>query len=82
MTKYLRIKANTRQGYQLVQEGGVFDTAYPSSKNRRGRVQGDHGTVSPTLTAASSETILFIQSIQRICSQEESVCRPCLRPAK
>lgn len=33
--------------------GGVADLSYPTSKNRRGRVQGG-GNISPTITSATS----------------------------
>lgn len=33
--------------------GGVADLSYPTSKNRRGRVQGG-GDISPTITSATS----------------------------
>lgn len=66
----LRIKANNRKGYSLVREGGVFDISYVTSRTRRGRVQGNMGGVSPALTAASSESIVYIEFI-KIWSREE-----------
>jgi hypothetical protein len=36
----LPIRQATKKGYIEVPEGGVFDSAYPTSKLRRGRVQG------------------------------------------
>lgn len=62
----LRIKANTRQGWQLVREGGVFDASYPTSRSRRGRVQGDHGTVSPAITTAAAQQIVYVELIKEI----------------
>ena len=35
----LKIPQATKKGYIEVEEGGVFDAAYPESKTRRGRVQ-------------------------------------------
>ena len=56
-TGVLRISQATEQGYIEVQEGGVFDAAYPSSSTRRGRVQ-DGGKVTPTL-CTSNEVSLY-----------------------
>lgn len=38
--KYIGIKQATEQGYIPCQVGGVADFSYPTSKLRRGRVQG------------------------------------------
>lgn len=38
--KYVKVKQNTKSGYAECELGGVVDLAYPSSKTRRGRVQG------------------------------------------
>lgn len=46
--KVLQIKTATKQGHDTVQEGSVFDGAYPNSSTRRGRVQ-DNDTTSPAL---------------------------------
>lgn len=46
--KVLQIKTATKQGYDTIQEGSVFDGAYPNSSTRRGRVQ-DNDTTSPAL---------------------------------
>lgn len=53
----LKIPQATKQGYIEVEEGGVFDAAYPKSKTRRGRVQGG-GKICPTIMC-SSELLLF-----------------------
>lgn len=66
MTRFLRIKANTKKGYQLVREGGVFDISYPASKNRRGRVQGDFGTISPAITTQAAQSLLYVEFIKKI----------------
>ena len=46
----IQIRQATTKGYiELPLERGVFDASYPSSKLRRGRVQGN-GQISPTIT--------------------------------
>lgn len=55
----MRIRQATSKGYIDCPLGGVFDSSYPASEYRRGRVQ-EGGMVSPTLTSASSENILRI----------------------
>ena len=47
--RYVKVKQNTKSGYAICELGGVVDLSYPSSKTRRGRVQGG-GWVSPTVT--------------------------------
>ena len=51
-TGVLKIPKATSQGYAEVQEGGVFDAAYPESKTRRGRVQ-EGGSVTPTILTSN-----------------------------
>lgn len=46
----LRIPQATRLGWIEVRSGGVFDWSYPTSKLRRGRVQGEYGDICPTIT--------------------------------
>lgn len=46
----LRIPQATKLGWIEVRPGGVFDWSYPTSKLRRGRVQGEYGDVCPTIT--------------------------------
>lgn len=46
---YIRVKQATKQGWINCKNGGVFDTSYPTSTLRRGRVQGG-GNICPTLT--------------------------------
>ena len=48
--RYFRVKQATRLGYILCEWGGCCDLSYPTSKLRRGRVQGS-GQISPTLLA-------------------------------
>lgn len=49
----VKIKQATRQGYIECELGGVADFSYPTSKLRRGRVQGN-GQISPTITSEGS----------------------------
>lgn len=46
----LRIPQATKLGWIEVRPGGVFDWSYPTSKLRRGRVQGEYGDICPTVT--------------------------------
>lgn len=46
----LKIPQATKLGWIEVRPGGVFDWSYPTSKLRRGRVQGEYGDVCPTIT--------------------------------
>ena len=50
--KYVGIKQATSKGYAECEIGGVADFLYPTSKLRRGRVQGG-GNISPTITAGN-----------------------------
>ena len=54
--KYLWIKQVTKDGYINMKSGGVCDVSYPTSKLRRGRVQGG-GDISPTLTCESGAIV-------------------------
>lgn len=56
--KKLRIPQATSTGYVEIEPGMVFDGSYPSSKTRRGRLQGD-GKLCPTITANKSEIYYF-----------------------
>lgn len=49
--EYVGIRQATQKGYIECEIGGVADFSYPTSKLRRGRVQGGH--VCPTLTSQS-----------------------------
>lgn len=48
--EYVGIRQATQKGYIECEIGGVADFSYPTSKLRRGRVQGG-GHVCPTLTS-------------------------------
>lgn len=55
----LKVPQATKKGFIECPIGGVFDWSYPTSKLRRGRVQGD-GTISPTLLANSCGTNILV----------------------
>ena len=48
----IAIPQATKQGYIEVEQGGVFDAAYPESTTRRGRVQ-EGGKVTPTICTSN-----------------------------
>ena len=52
MSRYVGVKQAVRQGYIVCKIGGGIDISYPTSKLRRGRVQGG-GDISPTITTTS-----------------------------
>lgn len=62
----LKIPVATKQGYKTAKIGGCFDMSFPTFTSRRGRVQGDKGTISPTITASTSDMIVYIESIREI----------------
>ena len=62
---YVVIPANTADGQQTMELGGVCDLSYPSSKTRRGRDQ-DGGSVTPTLTTHTENALRRIESDYRI----------------
>lgn len=57
----LRIPQATKNGYIEVDEGGVFDFAYPDSPTRRGRVQ-EGGGICPTIMCSS--VLLLYEGIE------------------
>lgn len=57
---YVRVRQATKLGYIEVKLGGVADLSFPTSKLRRGRVQGS-GQICPTLMASSSCCIYRIE---------------------
>ena len=61
----IEIKQATKEGSIKCKVGGCFDSSFPNSKTRRGRVQ-ENGDVTPTLTASNSENINYIESKYRI----------------
>lgn len=50
MRNIIKIKQAVKKGYIEMESGQVCDTSYPTSKVRRGRVQGEYGNISPTVT--------------------------------
>ena len=52
--KFIYIRQATKQGFIPMLSGNVADLSYPTSKLRRGRVQGKYGNVSPTLTCGGN----------------------------
>ena len=59
----IRIKQATKKGYIECENGGVFDSSYPASDKRRGRVQYG-GLVTPTITT-SGNCIMRIEKCKR-----------------
>lgn len=55
----LKVPQATKSGYILCCEMGCFDWSFPTSKVRRGRVQGG-GNVCPTLMANDPEIYVFL----------------------
>lgn len=64
----VEIKQATKDGSIPCKIGGCFDNSFPSSKTRRGRVQGNRDIV-PTLTAGSSENINYIEPVNGFYKQ-------------
>lgn len=60
----VRIKNGTKKGYIECKDGGVFDCSYPTSENRRGRVQNG-GQMVPTLTT-NKDSIVRLEKMQKI----------------
>lgn len=52
----IAIPQATKQGYIEVEQGGVFDAAYPESTTRRGRVQ-EGGKVTPTICTSNELSV-------------------------
>lgn len=60
------ISQATKKGYINCDLGGIADLSYPTSKTRRGRVQGN-GCICPTLTA-TQQGLVVIESEDKIRS--------------
>ena len=54
----LRIKANTREGFAEVEEYDAVNISQPSSRTRRGRVQGNKGDIIGTLLTGEENAVL------------------------
>ena len=65
MEELITIPANTADGQQTMELGGVCDLSYPSSKTRRGRVQ-DGGKTTPALTTHTENCLRRIDENYRI----------------
>ena len=61
----IKIKQATKKGYIECPVGGCFDSSYPNSTLRRGRVQ-EGGNVTPTITASGGENINYVETQYRI----------------
>lgn len=60
---YVKVKQATSLGYILCPYGGVADLSFPTSKLRRGRVQGG-GSISPTIMASGSCCLYRIEKVE------------------
>ena len=54
----IRIREATEKGYVEISPGQAFNASYPSSRTRRGRLQGG-GEICPTLMAGESEVYVY-----------------------
>ena len=52
MKREIKIRQATKDGSIPIEDGGVADLSFPSSKTRRGRVQ-DNGTIAGTLCTSN-----------------------------
>ena len=55
----IKIPQATAKGWIYCHKDGCFDMSFPTSKLRRGRVQGFGGDVCPTLMANDPEIYVF-----------------------
>ena len=63
--EYIEVAQATKDGSIKCKVGGCYNSNYPDSKTRRGRVQED-GDVTPTLTVADIEKINYVETKYRI----------------
>lgn len=63
--EYIEVSQATKDGSIKCKVGGCYNSNYPDSKTRRGRVQED-GDVTPTLTVADIEKINYVETKYRI----------------
>ena len=61
----LKIPQATSKGYIEVEPYGAFDWSYPDSLTRSGRVQGDHGDISPTIMC-QNEILVYMADNNQI----------------
>lgn len=73
--KKVKIKQATKLGYVEMEVGGIFDATFPTSKYRRGRVQGDPpGSICPTLMANNHDGLLRIEGDKKMTKEEMIEC--------
>lgn len=53
MESRIKIRQAVAKGYIEMESGMVCDVSFPTSKLRRGRVQGEYGSISPTITCGA-----------------------------
>lgn len=68
--EYIGVKQAVKDGYIKMKIGGVADFNYPTSKVRRGRVQGD-GDICPTITAMNMEAARVMDKEKMMYVDEE-----------
>ena len=73
----LRIKANTREGFAEVEEYGAVNISQPSSRTRRGRVQGNKGDIIGTLLTGEENAVLEPKTEEVRRMAEEVRRQPC-----
>lgn len=78
----VRIKANTKKGYEEVGEYGAVNISRPGSTIRRGRIQGDKGDIIGTLLTGEENAVLEPKTVRRVAEEvrrvaEEVRRQPC-----
>ena len=63
MKEEIEIKQATKEGSIKCKVGGCYDSSYPASSTRRGRVQNG-GDVTPTITAQGGENINYVEGVK------------------
>ena len=63
--EFVEVKQATSKGSIKCKIGGCYDSSYPDSKTRRGRVQGE-GDITPAITTVGSKNINYVESEYRI----------------
>lgn len=59
----IKIRQAVLKGYIEMESGNVCDTAFPTSKLRRGRVQGEYGSISPTITCGNELVRIYKEEV-------------------
>ena len=80
----LRIKANTREGFAEVEEYGAVNISQPSSRTRRGRVQGNKGDIIGTLLTGEENAVLEpkAEEVRRVAEEVRRVAEEVRRVAE